>query len=379
MTTTHITFTGIYGEMRRRGKEYVERLKAVYDGCLVLGVTTHVVCDPTRIAGSAPSEKLLLAVEAGIPVLSFRWLEQCAQAGRWLPLEGYTIALRAMHPATGFASEPEAVLEERCEIIEDREPTANGKSSKSGSDIVIEDDDVTAFRDAAGCFVGCSIEIHQNVNLNRNQDADRSNRATCEQDEHVVESRRRSNAAAEQNSASVPPTSPSLSPTHLRLTYSCPRAESSRVEALPNMIKVSTDAPRSPPPAAAIFQPMVSVKAGPFIKASERWLSRKIQSIEAHHGVPLQPEQVKFYEIATVSNTANEAQKKVILKSSPDQGVSLLYDVDKVSGKKTFARALITCIYSLEIATDHSELWMGVFWFAHILLDTSFLSSFFKC
>jgi hypothetical protein len=390
--TTHITFTGIYGEMRRRGREYVECLKAVYDGCLVLGVTTHVVCDPTRIAGSAPSEKLLLAVEAGLPVLSFRWLEKCAQAGRWIPLEGYTVALRAMQPATASDQlEPEAP-EEGSTGIEDHVDLGGNENhfaipSRLNSAAQVHTDDDAAFANDGGKIIkdcgNCNFEqvSFEDVSLNTVQHREASNRPPCEEEKYValqhgmqrenktirikldnkIENERRSKPESDcfSGTATATATAGSPSSTALHLSSSGTRVDSSRLGALLPPANDPKGAPLSPSVPAVVFQPPVIVEAGPLVKTDDRWLSRKLRDLEAHHGVSLRSEQVKFYAAATVNSSLDKAQRKISIKASPFQGVNLLYDIDRVSCKTTYARAMITGIYSLETGASRNELWMG--------------------
>ena len=92
----HLTFTGIYGDMRRRGKEQIESFpNLVYSGSLLVGETTHLITDPTALptllSSTAPSEKLRLAIDACIPVISHKWLEDSATLGRLLPTTPYEI------------------------------------------------------------------------------------------------------------------------------------------------------------------------------------------------------------------------------------------------------------------------------------------------
>ena len=98
----HVTFTGIYGEQRRLGKQILKLLCIPYSGALCIDgnegfTTTHVVSDPCMLASllstSAPSDKLRTAVEAGLPIISFQWIRDCRAVGRFLPPESYQMPI----------------------------------------------------------------------------------------------------------------------------------------------------------------------------------------------------------------------------------------------------------------------------------------------
>jgi len=99
----HLTFTGIYGDLRRRGKEILKKFNVVYSGSLVSGQTTHLICDPatlsTLLSAMAPSDKLRLAVEEGIPIVSYQWLDDSAAAGQILHPSQYLLDLHSSLPA----------------------------------------------------------------------------------------------------------------------------------------------------------------------------------------------------------------------------------------------------------------------------------------
>ncbi|KAH7616051.1 hypothetical protein NADE_000886 [Nannochloris sp. 'desiccata'] len=99
----HLTFTGIYGDLRRCGKETLKRFNVPYSGSLVSGETTHLICDPatlsTLLSAMAPSDKLRLAVEEGIPIVSYQWLDDSAAAGRMLLPAQYLLDLESSLPA----------------------------------------------------------------------------------------------------------------------------------------------------------------------------------------------------------------------------------------------------------------------------------------
>jgi hypothetical protein len=99
----HLTFTGIYGEQRRRGKEILSNFNVDYSGSLVAGETTHLVCDASTLtsllSALAPSDKLHLAVDEDIPLVSYQWLDDSAAAGRMLPPSRYLLDLESSLPA----------------------------------------------------------------------------------------------------------------------------------------------------------------------------------------------------------------------------------------------------------------------------------------
>ena len=74
-----------------------------YNGSLVSGETTHLVCDPatlsTLLSAMAPSDKLRLAVEEGIPIVSYQWLDDSAAAGQILLPSQYLLDLQSALPA----------------------------------------------------------------------------------------------------------------------------------------------------------------------------------------------------------------------------------------------------------------------------------------
>ena len=114
--TICVSFTGIYGEMRRRGKQQLKSLGVAYSGSLLVNETTLLITDPsslsTLLAPGAPSDKLRLAVDHDIPVVSHQWLEDSAIAGKLLSIDddspyilNMTIAMPALTEASGTFSD----------------------------------------------------------------------------------------------------------------------------------------------------------------------------------------------------------------------------------------------------------------------------------
>lgn len=337
MAVPCITLTGLYGDMRRQAREYVLALGATYSGNLALGETTYIVCDPILLSETGPSEKLLLAIEAGIPILSFRWLEDSFFAHRLLPTQDYYVTITASDPSS--AGSGVHTLQSQQEFSFERERLRNN-----------EDQDPQGRNAFGENIVPNTTQINHHIYLALEQ----------------VPLTLPSPQAMSQEGAAIPPPSDIGSTTsqekeitqvdaHVSNLLGTLSVASPRRERTP-MYKSATEQKLSPSLEAMSLSPAAIVHPGAPLVGPGNSLSPltslTLEGLQKEHGTTCSA-------TAYASATVETKQERILQFIAKDMthGAKMLYDVDVGSGRRTFARALIKTIYTPSTAPH--DLWMG--------------------
>eukprot|EP00878_Enallax_costatus_P033086 GHUV01036472.1.p1 GENE.GHUV01036472.1~~GHUV01036472.1.p1 ORF type:complete len:277 (+),score=105.12 GHUV01036472.1:647-1477(+) len=98
LTRVVLTASGFHGAAKQELQRLASSIGATYSGDLVQGVTTHLICK--RLIDCFGSIKYQRALEWGIHIVTYEWLEASSAAGRPLPEQDYKDdKLQALKPS----------------------------------------------------------------------------------------------------------------------------------------------------------------------------------------------------------------------------------------------------------------------------------------
>jgi hypothetical protein len=350
-----------------------------YSGSLDISKVTHVV---TLAGPGSPlpnlatlSEKLDRAMEACIPIVSFEWLLKSAAAGQFLPAHPYLVAqpitltsgpptaescMQSPNVEVGSTSPvptPPSVEMLRCTVEMAFEPSEAHGHAKNlqflhGEALTpIREEDggrdalIPKKRTEAKLQSGCLHDVLQD--LPSPQQVLQASTVAVVHENALYESAISALAAKAHHHRSNP---------HRLIDACTPSADSK--EHVCSTSREGKPKPQDtdsvdlqPSPSALALLPISVVAAGPPLSKRVPPSQQTIDGLKAHHG---HATRASFYQSATVELPSGKCLTFTIGEMC--HAAKMLYDVDPVTGKRMYARALVRSIYTLPSCPD--EVWM---------------------
>lgn len=364
--------------MRRRGKDQIGALNGVtYSGSLLVGETTHLITDSaalaTLLSSAAPSDKLRLAIDAGIPILSHQWLEDSARAGRVLPTSSYEINIDAARQAmteaswtTGNAMSPVEKLREAPAMTSQQnlgfidEPFSPGPDPSSHRRLTA----ITA-EPLSGPSTTPRRQVleAEELSLGELSSPDSLMRSYCSLRALSDLMGASPGGRDRDRSPGLPPIPEDIEFNPLFELEERPPgtiSDGSAAAAALHSLTISHHTTRVRTerssllrfaPLGAPHLPHSIVTPGP--PAAKKPSAMTLAGIKSHHNTPRAP---LFFSSAKVLIGLHRKQEVVFRAGDIAHGAKIIYDVDQNTGQQIFAHVIIKSIYAL--AGKPEEIWM---------------------
>lgn len=358
----NISLTGIYGAERRQCRVLIESLGGNYTGNLEVNSstrTTHLVCDllPGNLHFSYLTEKMAVALDMGIPVVSSRWLKDSSANGSFLNESKYIL-----DPESCFAPEP-------CSVEQLRSlPDPEAQASSSGHFLKHTTPGHSSVSSKGSACVSLAVKLVKEAL----GELPSTGAGSCLENSSVLSGSAglipetelpQLQILSPHGSVSAPVTrsdarEPASSTSESASAAAAPGSDDDiDITSALSHLSVKEDTPNSalrvPSPAALSMSNLSTVTIGHALSGAPT-SQRTLQALLKHHALD-KSSAVTFYRCVTLKTEFGRELQ--FTAGDITHGARMLYDVDPATGRREHALIVIKSIYSLE--TLPGDVWMG--------------------